>query len=276
MLISILKKACEIYSANITCLFSKYTNKNIGGKSMKKRLMTLAMVLFAGILFIPTAYAHALYGTIEEISASDSVKSSTYEITPNNGEAENVTITYSDVKLKEVGAGSLASSSEGRPNGYGWVGFSVKNPDTTSSPKFTRTANVTLPSDIANHVNTPISGNDNYYVPVSEDLLKQATEKGVNLTYTYEFNWDGNTTQTIVVVINPKTVELSDQTDKTIWTEETYNEVVKAANATTTESTVVAQSDDVPKTGDSLPIALVGIVLLSALSGIYTFKQIKE
>ncbi len=207
-----------------------------------KRILRFVFVLATIAIFIPNVYAASDYGKVTALTSADSVKDPASNVLPDSGEAEEVTVAFTKATLNKVGA-----TGNERPAGYAWLGFHMVNPsDADDSATFSRTANVSLPSNIATHTNTQVATTgDDYYVPVDESLLKAATKKGVLLTYTYVFNWSNGKKQTVKVTIDPANITLYEAADnsKLLWNKEIY-EQTKAQAATKTESKEEAKTED--------------------------------
>lgn len=244
---------------------------------MKKKILGLAAVLFSGLLFIPTAFAWTSsvdgYGAVSDNTSPDSYVGS--KPTPAGEEtAKDVVLTYDSASLKIV-EGDPVNAAGVREPGYAWIGFKVTVPGNVNSDTY----KVFYKGE---EYDEGIKNASSYteWVGVSEEKLK--ANIGGTIEYTFGFDWDSDdgVDQTVTIKINTMGVTLypedsSDDSDA-LWTPEIAKAELAAINAAQNTTTTEAQSDDVPKTGDSLPIALIGIVLLGTLSGIYTYKQIKE
>ena len=91
------------------------------------------------------------------------------------------------------------------------------------------------------------------------------------LEYILAFDWDKNESidQTVIIQIDPMTVQLYEEHDMTnpVWTEQMATE-----EKAKVEAAKENELDDVPNTGSTLPIALMGLVALVTGTGIYTLK----
>ncbi len=244
-------------------------------------MLGFVAVLFASVVCIPNALA---LGTVQDITNQDTVHGSenkpTVTINPSdNTKVDKVTITYSKVNVKELGATSDTGGNGTRPAGYAWVGFSLTPEKANESDRY----RVTYYNDKEGKEETTgwekLETNNKYYSGINAARLEYATKKGTPLTFVYEFSYNNSepkTDQTITVIINPADVTLYGTDDNQVeWNEAKYEEVKEAAEAAKAKQEATKDDnalDNVPKTGSSLPIALIGLLGLATLTGAYSLR----
>ena len=226
---------------------------NYERRAMKKTLVTIAMVIFVSVFFTTSIFAAANFGKVTDISAKDSA-TITGEVKIDGNETDNVTITYDATTLKILeGTGP---ENGNRPAGYAWLGFNITKPDSVSPKQGNAKyrVNNSEPEDYTD---------GNYYFGINKDKLIQAVTNSKNIEYTYEFDWDndGDYDQTVTAVVQPSKITLNATEGNTLWTP------ADVANYAPAEA---------PKTGDSFPIALFGILSLLVVSGVYSVKFARQ
>ena len=226
---------------------------NYERSAMKKTFVTIAMVIFVSVFFTTSIFAAANFGKVTDISSEDSA-TLTGEVKIEGNETDNVTITYDAATLKIL-EGTDAQNGN-RPAGYAWLGFNITKPDSVSPKEGNAKFRV-------NNGDPEDYTDGNYYFGINKDKLIQAVTNSKNMEYTYEFDWDndGDYDQTVTAVVAPSKITLNDLEGKTEWTPE---DVAKYAPA------------EAPKTADSFPIILFGILSLVVGSGAYSVKFAKE
>ncbi len=210
---------------------------------MKKNLFMVATVLFTSILFATNLFAATKFGKVTDINNTDSAIK-TEQPTIIGNETANVTIKYDAATLK-----ILAGNGE-RPDNYAWLGFHIDKPtEVSGTPKY----------KVGSEDPEEYTDGD-YYFGIDEAKLLAAAKTGKNVEYTYEFDWngDGSYEQTVTAVVVPSKITLNNKTGETIWTP--------------AEALENAPVETAPKTGDTLPTALIGLVSLVVGSGVYTLK----
>ena len=93
-----------------------------------KKLMMIATILVAGLMFMPSVFAYnGGYGTVSDVTQDDSkIEGSSPEIT--KGSTDDITIVkYSGYDLKILDEEEHATAGN-RPPGYAWVGVKVNYP----------------------------------------------------------------------------------------------------------------------------------------------------
>ncbi len=223
---------------------------------MKKTIMFMAVFLLSMFIVMPVHAEEAKYTALSDVEVLDVADSfiegeePAYTIEGNG--TENVVITIDSLALKMVpkdpGAGKTIDA--------GWAGVRVYAPkgikiedlkkskydhggregDSTASWWDSRDSK-TLPE-------TQAEGQYfDFYMAVTEDILKQFSEKKSNFSYTYRMDWDGDKTfdQTVKVIFASNGITLQDldtNQNKVLWNEEKYLETSKQVKL----SVVVAKS----------------------------------
>ncbi len=118
----------------------------------------------------------------------------------------------------------------------------------------------------------------NVYGAITKDILTNAVKSGNPVSYTWRFDWDndGKIDQIVNVKVQPKNLVLEDEKDETLWNgtiaEMVETQVKNETPAEETTATEESGKDSQPKTGEGIPMALVGMMTLG-LAGAYTFKK---
>ncbi len=242
-----------------------------------KKFLFGAIALVAGCTFVSNVSAapvtwenqpqDAKYALVGNITNDDSLKTpGSVRVTYSGEKTNNVTVTYSAADLKEV------EGDNTRPAGYAWLGLRF-----------------TVPTDTAKYSlndagDTLLSGNDSYnatghyideYVGVDFAKLKAAVEAGKDVTYTLTYTWkkaddEAISTQTFTINIVPEGITLENIKGENVWNTEIAEQIKAEANKEATKDDNAL--DNVPKTGSSLPIALIGLLGLATLTGAYSLK----
>ena len=250
---------------------------------MKKLFIGIvfAMVCCVALTFTNTVSA-AAYDKVTDITNTDTLHNSsgkpTCTITANDGNTV-VNVVYNAADLKIIGEGT-EGASEGRPDGYAWLGIRVSAPDTATKYK--------INDETEENNNTSF---DKYF-GVNKEKLEKATKEGKDITYSLKVTWLKNggedtvvLTQTINIIIKVDKINLFDKEDNEgskLWDNEKYQEVKKAAEeakkaeeARKAEANKKDEKDTTPKTGSvdySVYMAIATAVV--ALGGIYTVKKL--
>ncbi len=222
---------------------------------MKKRFSIIITLFLACIMFIPNIYAGTTYGKVTDIKNTDSSnKEGSDNPTITGNETSKVVITYSTVGLKILEG--TDSSNGNRPAGYAWLGFHIDKPTgvTASSGKAKYRVNEGESEEYTD---------GDYYFGINKDKLITAIKQNKNIQYVYEFDWDNNGEyeQTVIAIVEPSKVTLTEN-GLTLWTPADVN---KYKEVTT-----------VPKTGESIPYVLFGILSIIGISASYSLKLYRK
>lgn len=219
-----------------------------------KKLFVFMAVLFTTTLFMPNIFADENYGTVTDISNADSVISGNKAKIDHN-ETANVTMTFDALTLK-----ILDRNESGRPDNYAWVGFHITTPSTAKqdNAKF----------KLNDGEYQKIDKDGNYYSGINQEKLEDAAKKGTDLTYKYQFDWngDGNVEQTVTLIISANKITLQDKSGNEIFTPEDAAKLAPKPNN---------NLDTVPKTGDTTSYTFFGIIILLIGIGVYHLIDIK-
>ena len=196
---------------------------------MKKKLL-LVLMLIAAVVVMPRVSALDAM-VVEDITNVDTLTGDKKgAVKDENG---NYTITYDEAEFKVLEKGTENSASDGRPEGYAWVGFRIKLTDAVKGYKLQRDG-----KDPVEKTTNSGANDVDKYVGISVDNLTKAAAKGENLVYSYtlylygeENSEEPSKTQTIKVIVVPKGITLKDDNatteDKTVWNEEEFKENAK-------------------------------------------------
>ena len=204
---------------------------------MKKKLL-LVLMLIAAVVVMPRVYADETKtispAVVTDITNSDTLigdKPNDAVKTADNGD---VTITYENSKFKILGAGSQDTDSEGREDGYAWIGFRVTVP--TNATKYTLTRGE---KELAKDESVSSTSTFDRYVGISVENLTKAANEGKDLVYAYDLTWEGENgttplVQHITVVVKPGTTTLLDKEEenKEVWNTTKYEENIKKVKVT--------------------------------------------
>ena len=176
-----------------------------------KKIMMLATILVAGLLFIPNVYADGwMFEDITHDAGNSLVDDQ--EATPLIGN-NKTTITYSGKSFVMLGKGTPETGSEGRPEGYAWIGFKLTAPTDSSDKKLY----VKAPgANSFTEVNQDSGKSYTDYVGINEEKLQTALENGTKVTYTFEFAMGEDSGSsaptsaeyTVIIEIDPTTTVL--------------------------------------------------------------------
>ncbi len=195
-----------------------------------------------------------------------------------------IDVTYDGGKFEIV----KADHSIGRNIDAAWFGLKVKAPtDVKLADLQNATYNMGTGNKFftANEDSTDKTKTDNRYIllygSITEEKLNESVKSGNIISYTWTLDWngDGAVDQTINIKVSTSTLELKNIDKETVWNEkiaEMAETQVKNENpATPAEETTATEEsgkDSQPKTGEGIPMALVGMMTLG-LAGAYTFKK---
>ncbi len=251
---------------------------------MKKYNLIGYILLLIGFIFIPQVHALKLEN-ITVLNANDSYKGGTPEVVGNG--TSNVTITYNAANLKIV----PADMGIGRTIDAAWVGAQIVAPKDISIETLKQATYKSGNSEDQLFWNSQDTLKQDYneqskphfinvFGAVIEEHLEKATIENKMITYTWTFDWDhnGETDQTVTMKINPTGVVLQAKEDDTVlWNFDKYEEVKKAneEKEEPKEEEKEDKKDDVPKTGDVVGASAIAFMSL-LLSGIYLMKQYRK
>ncbi len=199
-----------------------------------------------------------------------------------------VTVTYNVADLKLVDA----DEDQGRDIIASWLGIKIDD-----AKLFKNNSNT---AENSTHITATLNGKtftkdtDGYHIfqAITPEVIKEALKGDGNITRTYTIVWtakDGESkssktlatfTQTINLIVKADNVTITNEAkvdggDDLIWTK-SMAEAYKIENPTTpaeeTTTTEESGKDSQPKTGEEIPMALVGMMTLG-LAGAYTFKK---
>ncbi len=230
---------------------------------MKNKLLSIvAMATTLFLAFSLTSIVNAAGTTVENITNEDTIASGTVSPKIETSDSET-TLTYSAIDLKVV-PGNPAIQ---RPAGYAWIGVKATAPNDLDITKY----------QIGSDAEVSKTTYEEYF-GVSEDKLKEATEKGEDIVYTVTVKWMNSSsevkaTHTINVVVKVDSITLKDETgSKELWNEAKYEEVVKEVEAKKAAEAKKEEKDTTYKTGSSV----AAIALISAMVSIAGIAIIKR
>lgn len=264
-----------------------------------KKLFLFITIFAMSLITIPRVMAGEENPTwkVEDITAKTG--DSLVEASASNVQVDSenkTTITYSSGSFILLGATGTeaeeantvseektidpSSTTQNRPDGYAWIGFTItRNNDSSSSTKLS----VKAPGETEF---TALTEGLTYtdFVGINVTKLKDALKEGKNVTYTYEFQTDGNDTYTVEIIIKPEGIILYPEgTDKNNLSAATisYNgpELKKeldeqAANQQTSSSESSATTDEKnPNTRDTIIYSAIAVVI-SVLGLTFIFKKV--
>ncbi len=244
-----------------------------------KKLKYVVMAMLISVLFVPGVFAAGeLQGKVKDITNADSVEGGITDADTEEGtllniegkeNAETVKVTLSQA-IKAV----ALEAAEDRPEGKAWLGIRITKP-TGAEQKIK-----------INGVEEDLKTDDflDIYYPIDYKSLEQAILGNKPIHYETKIDWnaDGTPDQTIIMDIDAEKVsELKDTEGEKVWDEAIMEKVIEEANTQTTDDDITeapekteseAKKDDVPKTGNTLPSALIGFMVLILGTGAYTVK----
>ena len=257
---------------------------------MKKLL--LGIIATAAGLVVTSNVSALELSNVEVVSAGgDSFKSGTYDL--RNENLNDITVIYNEADLKMV----EPNPDIGRQDKAAWVGVKVSAPTdaTLDKLKTTTFANGnetgiknsgksfwTL-QDTEKALQDSAPANEHYiyvYAGITVDNLTAAAKKNTMINHKWWFDWDsdGVYDQTLTILVDPSRITLEDSgdTDTILWSEDNYNEL-KPEDTNTNQQTPAPKEenklDDVPKTGNAVPMTYIGMILLGMGVAAYTVKK---
>ena len=204
---------------------------------------------------------------------------------------KDVTIKVSEASLNFIEKGSKGFT----PYDAAWVGFhidalTVENTDWKSDAEVTGTWAVNGESK------GKVEDDGWYVIAITQERLQEAVKNGGTLTFNFVFTWNvegekdddtakGTFEQTVTVKIDAMKLTVTDaredsedkdDAEKIMWAPSIAKAYQAQLPATTpaeeTTATEESGKDSQPKTGEEIPMALVGMMTLG-LAGAYTFKK---
>lgn len=251
-------------------------------KKMKKKIFSIfvtVVVFVLALAFINSVKAATT--TVTDITNVDTIHAGEGKpTTTQNVNGDNIEITYSVASLKIIGEGTNGTASEGRPNGYAWLGIRITAPDSASKYK------------IGNNVETlKAERTFDKYFGINQESLKDAVIKGQDKTFTINVKWLDNgenelSSNIIKVIVKAENITLYNSSDDTqIWNKD-IAKALKAENKDTKlnvdntelsskrkENGKKAEKDETYKTGSSDIVLGTTIVSIISLVGIYFIKK---
>ena len=244
-----------------------------------KKIMMIATILVAGLMFMPSvlAYSKGDYGEVTDNTNADS-RIDDVTVTPVKTEEGKVsTLTFSSSSF------NLLSRTEDRPyDGVAWVGIKVMYPSDVSDNTYDVYVNgekIEIPAQ-NQHVT--------YYTDffgITASNLKNAILNNKKLEYKVEFDWDraeDKDDQIVYVIIDPMTVQLYEDHNKStpVWTTEMAEEAKAEADASKTpvepseqKPEETSKDEGNPDTSDINLYMLFGLIAASGCGLAYTFKK---
>ncbi len=217
---------------------------------------------------------------VVEARPTDSYENDKEADIKSNADKSVIDVTFEAGNFKIV----KADHSIGRDIDAAWFGLKVTAPQISDLSKATydNGQGTTLKYFTAHEDSTNKANTENRYIyvygSITEAKLTEAIKNGNTLTYTWRFDWDGDEKidQTINVKVVTKGLTLKDEEGETLWNEKIAEMVeTQVKNETPVEETTATEEsgkDSQPKTGEEIPMALVGMMTLG-LAGAYTFKK---
>ncbi len=245
-----------------------------------KKFLCSAIALVAGFaLAVPGVSAHETYGTVADNSGKDSLKSDTQPTIAGQETAE-VTLTYDGAELQYVKADG------DRKGESAWIGTKVIAPTSVNDETPAKNAKISykLYGGSWKEAGNFYDAKDGewyttVYSAVTKEELAEAAKNGVKslVVCEWKFEWAEGKTQLIKIAVNPmNTTVLSKVEDggKEIFTPAEAAKIKAEADKAKQEATAKDDNalDNVPKTGSSLPIALIGLLGLATLTGAYSLR----
>ncbi len=245
-----------------------------------KKIKIMLLIVLAAFIAVPSVSAAESFKEVKDITNTETANEGKYtKVAKKSATSDNKTTTFDiqDTNLIVLEKGS-------RPvEDAAWFGVGVQAPEGgVSSPCWKR--------DYANQNGTTCTsatqdGQDSDYtlwIPFTAAEMKAAIEKdGPNAIITKKATiyWKGATEtenyQEIIVNLHAGSVQLVIDPDKSgeVKADAAFTEAErKVAIATYEASKAKNELDDVPNTGSTLPIALMGLLTLVTGTGIYTLK----
>ncbi len=252
------------------------------GEKMKKKLMMIAVAIFATVIFVQNVYAtDIIFGTVVDCTADDVLAQNdgtkgTPKITGDNA---NVTVTYDNLVLKKIAAGSSGAAT-GRPDNKSWVGVKITEP-TGIDDGITKATWSVDDSDLGKYEKDPVTENYTVFVPIDEEALERGAKSADGyLTYVVKIDWDGTETEggiqtiTFKILVKNTTLYEKDQDNGNAgtltWDEAKYEEVIeemKAANQSTP-----TEEEQNPDTSDINILFLLGMFAIGGCGIIYSIR----
>ncbi len=257
-----------------------------------KKIMMMAVIMMASVLFIPSVFAADEWEVNDiTVTAGDSLIGTEGGKITTSG--NKTTITYDGKNFKAlVGTGACANAESvsntecqgettDRPYGYAWIGFTIKTTLENGDLK------VKVPG--ANEFSTTGVSGKTYtdYVGINVDKLKTALEKGEKVVYTYDFEIDSNgskKTHTVEIIINPETTVLykvgSDGNDpqeiEYDGPEEKRILDEKKAKQSIAEEKPAENKESNPDTADINLLSLLALIIASGFGITYSVKKVRK
>ncbi len=255
-------------------------------------------VLFVGSVSAVTLdESDITYGAVTEIT-SDKGAGFVQPVPYTNDNYKNTVIEYNSADLNVIdwNAGGIDRLIDRTAVDAAWIGFRITLPTASS---YTVTGTYAVNGVDKGDVD---SGDLDFYKSITkDDMMKAIAENDGILTNTYKFTWNvkqaekviGTFTQTVILKVDATKATLNDTTssakdDTILWSPDKAKEYAaqlaaeKEAEGNNGQVSsgetkgTGSQKDDVPKTGEVFPMALVGIMALGTVAGGYTVKSVRE
>lgn len=238
-----------------------------------KKIMMVATILVAGLMFMPNVFAAYTtgYGTVTDATKSNS---------KIDGIAADIQSNESTTYVKYTGSAfQLLDEENGRPGDAAWVGITVSYPDGVSQGE-----NYKVYVNGKEHNEGERNEHDyTEYFGITQDNIRKALSKDNHLLeYKVEFDWnnDSNIDQTVMIQIDPMTIELYEDYEKheLVWNEEKAQEELARIEAEKTpvseqKAEETSKDDSNPDTSDINLYMLLGLIAASGCGIAYTFKK---
>ena len=244
---------------------------------MKKLAMGVS-ALALSLSLTPAVFAATdTFGSIENITNTDTTFGGGVTSEVAGAESANVTITYNSASLKKV-----ADPGQGRDSVAAWIGTRVTAPTTINSPELAEKVKLS-----ADGKEVTLGQKDwtcdgtctiDLYTGVTEEKLAKIASAGqeIGTLATYVFTWDegGANTQTFNIDLNVLATTLkNEQQDADLFTPDEARELIDAYGAAqkpAEESTETTDNtSENPNTSDSVltyvAIATVAVLGLGAV-----------
>ncbi len=211
-------------------------------------------------------------------------KDISYKISqPSRDDWSKVTMNYDAAKLTAVDADR---DDIERPIDAAWIGMEIDKPSLYKDDAKDSSNPITVKATVNGKEFKADEDGYHIFTAITPEKIKEALKSDGNITATYKVVWtyeredeeDLTTEQVITVVIKVANVTISNPTedstlDDLIWTENNTKDYQATLPASTPEDpSKPGESDPQPKTGERIPMALVGMMTLG-LAGAYTFKK---
>lgn len=147
---------------------------------MKKKLFSILMTVVMFMLVVSTTNpikAATTDTTVEDITNQDTIHTGANKPVSNiTTKGDHITVIYSAASFKIIGAGTDATASQGRPDGYAWLGIRVTAPAGKDIEKY--------------KIKDAVAGTTfDRYFGVNEERLKDAVKNGKDLTFSVTVDW---------------------------------------------------------------------------------------